>query len=75
MDPGKEEGETCLRNLLPQPKEPESRQSASIIQVNGKSPAVTCDFLIKQKEKEILNIRNILIRGEEWRVRSMPLAH
>lgn len=55
MDPGKEEGEECPRNLPPLPKEPEPRQSASIIQVSGKCPAVPSDLLIAGRLQHFLS--------------------
>lgn len=67
MDPGKEEGEECPRDLPPLPKEPEPRQTESIAQVRGKCPAVTGDLLIAGRLqhflsnwKEIINDKVIL---------------
>lgn len=81
MDPEKEEGEECPRNFPPLPKEPEPRQSASIIQVSGKCQAVTSDLLIAGRLhhflsnwKEITNDKVILdiVSGYNLEFTSVP---
>lgn len=77
----KRRGEECPRNLPALPKEPEPRQSTSVIQVSEKYPAVTSDLLIAGRLqhflsnwKEITNDKVILdiVSGYKLEFTSVP---